>query len=463
MSQHESFKESLSFTVILLVASVPMAIEIVVTTTLAVGSRQLAAHGAIVVRLAAIEDLAGMTILCSDKTGTLTLNKMVIQEHTPTYVEGETQATILLSAAMAAKWHEPPRDALDTLVLGSANLAALADVTQTEYVPFDPTTKRTEGTIRMPNGDTFKVTKGAPHILCRLLNDPDLVHRVEEDVHRLGERGIRCLAVGKTDKSGNWKMLGLLTFLDPPRPDTKDTVHRAQSYGVEVKMITGDHLLIARETARALEMGDNIQDASRLPSLGPGGAVPPDLQEKFGHIIRPSNGFAQVFPEHKFLIVEALRQMGFKTGMTGDGVNDAPALKRADVGVAVQGATDAARAAADIVLTEPGLSTIVVGIITARQIFARMKSFIIYRIAATLQLLCFFFIAVFALQPVKFVPVPLPDTWHDETWPNFFKLPVILLMLITLLNDGTLISVGYDNVLPSPRPEKWYAVGFVFT
>jgi hypothetical protein len=171
-----------------------------------------------------------------------------------------------------------------------------------------------------------------------------------------------------------------------------------------------------------------------------------------------ADGFAQVYPEHKYLIVECLRELGYKTGMTGDGVNDAPALKRADVGVAVQGATDAARAAADIVLTQPGLSTIVNGILISRRIFVRIKNFLTYRIAATLQLLIFFFIAVFAYRPVEFMPADWktnPDFPDDSEWPAFFHMPVLMLMLITLLNDGTLIAIGYDNVEAREVPEKW--------
>lgn len=160
-----------------------------------------------------------------------------------------------------------------------------------------------------------------------------------------------------------------------------------------------------------------------------------------------------MFPEHKFLVVETFRQLGYKCGMTGDGVNDAPALKRADVGIAVAGATDAARAAADIVLTQEGLSTIILGLEIARQIFARMKSFLTYRIAATLQLLTFFFIAVFAFNPKDYAnSANVPDA---DQWPSFFSLPVIFLMIITLINDGTLISIGYDHAVPSKAPERW--------
>eukprot|EP01012_Entosiphon_sulcatum_P038967 TRINITY_DN508_c0_g1_i1.p1 TRINITY_DN508_c0_g1~~TRINITY_DN508_c0_g1_i1.p1 ORF type:complete len:933 (-),score=160.22 TRINITY_DN508_c0_g1_i1:390-3188(-) len=445
LGKGEKFREALSFTVVLIVASIPIAIEIVVTTTLAVGSRNLSRKGAIVTRLTAIEDMAGMNMLCSDKTGTLTLNKMVIQDETPVYLPGNDQASILVYAAMAAKWLEPPKDALDTLVLNAVDKKRLESVQLLDHIPFDPTVKRTEGTIRLPDGTSFKTTKGAPHIILKLTSDEQIKHQVEKDVHRFGERGIRSLAVAKTDAAGNWQMVGLLTFLDPPRPDTKDTIEKANHYGVEVKMITGDQILIARETARVLGMGTKIQDPTGLPSLPADGKPPANLGKMYGEPIMAANGFAQVYPEHKFLIVEALRQIGFKVGMTGDGVNDAPALKRADVGVAVEGATDAARAAADIVLTEPGLSTIVDGIVISREIFQRIKNFLTYRIAATLQLLVFFFVSVLALHPKE----------YREEWPDFFRMPVLMLMLITLLNDGTLISIGYDHVKASQIPEVW--------
>lgn len=458
--------EAISFTVVLLVASIPLAIEIVTNTTLALGSKELSRQGAIVSRLAAIEDLAGMSILCSDKTGTLTLNKMVIQAETPVYHQGEDQYSLLRFAAMAAKWKEPPKDALDTLTLNAVDMRSLDHIEQLAYMPFDPVVKRTEGTVKdSKTGEVWKTTKGAPHVLLKLLGDDaeHVKHAVEQDVKSLGARGIRCLAVARTlpGAGDKWIMLGLLTFLDPPRPDTKQTIEDANKYGVAVKMITGDHLLIAKNTAQCLEMGPNIFSAECLPLLDPETkAKPKDLGKNYGKLCFDADGFAQVFPEHKYLIVECLRELGFKTGMTGDGVNDAPALKRADVGVAVQGATDAARAAADIVLTQPGLSTIVYGIIIARCVFMRIRNFITYRIAATLQLLVFFFIAVFVFHPQDYFNRTHPDTaqlFPEElpVWPEFFHMPVLMLMLITLLNDGTLIAIGYDNVTPPKTPVKW--------
>eukprot|EP00300_Choanocystis_sp_HF-7_P004147 c13171_g1_i1.p1 GENE.c13171_g1_i1~~c13171_g1_i1.p1 ORF type:complete len:741 (-),score=194.91 c13171_g1_i1:68-2290(-) len=460
LGQDESLKSALSFTVVLIVASIPIAIEIVVTTTLALGSKELSKHGAIVARLAAIEDLAGMNILCSDKTGTLTMNKMVIQEETPVYTPGESQYSILRYAAMAAKWKEPPRDALDTMVLGQADLNSLDNCKQVSYMPFDPIHKRTEGTIEETLKDgtvaSFKISKGAPHVIASLCPDAEIHERCEADVKNYGKRGIRALAVAKADSDGEWKLLGLLPFLDPPRPDTKETIDNARKFGVDVKMITGDHLLIAKEMARRLGLGEHIQSSKNLPMLDEDQNKPKDLGAKYGKDILNSDGFAQVFPEHKYLIVEALRELNFKVGMTGDGVNDAPALKRADVGIAVHGATDAARAAADIVLTEPGLSTIIHGIIVSRCIFKRMLTFLTYRIAATLQLLLFFFIAVLAFPPSDYQPDPLPANWGDQAdWPPYFHIPVLMLMLITLLNDGTLITIGYDHVRPKSSPEKW--------
>nr|AWC08675.1 putative plasma membrane H+ ATPase [Chara australis] len=475
--RNQDFIEALRFVVVLMVASVPLAIEIVTTCTLAVGSRNLSAMNAIVTRLVSIEEMAGMNVLCSDKTGTLTLNKMVIQEDTPIFMRGETRETVIRSAALAAKWKEPPRDALDTMVLGTADLPSLDVYEQLDYMPFNPKVKRTEATLKGPDGKVFKTTKGAPHIILELCeNKREIANEVNARVNQFGLRGIRCLAVAKSDEGDRWRMMGVLTFLDPPRPDTKDTIERAQKFGVVVKMITGDQVVIALETARSLGLGTSIRGVQGLPSLGADNKIPKDLGKNYGRMILDCDGFAQVFPEHKYLIVEALRQIGCSVGMTGDGVNDAPALKRADVGIAVSGATDAARAASDIVLTSPGLSVVVEAIIVARCIFQRVKSFINYRIAATLQLLCFFFIAVFAFNPKDYQPPFCPgkgepelydSRWRhcierhekkkleEDGWPEFFQLPVLLLMLITLLNDGTLITIGYDYVIPSQNPEKW--------
>jgi len=348
--------------------SIPMAMEVVTTTTMAIGSHTLSRAGAIVARLSSIEELAGMNMLCSDKTGTLTMNKMMIQDETPIYQPGLTQADIVRDAALAAKWHEPPKDALDTLVLGQANIAQLDAYEMIDYQPFDPIFKRTEGTLKeIATGKVFKTTKGAPHIIAKLIEGPEAAG-VQADVNakvdNFAERGVRSLAVART-VNDKWQMQGILTFLDPPRPDTKATLHKAMEFGIDVKMITGDHTAIAKETARQLGLGTNILNAERLPGLDAHGKAPKDL-DKHVPLIMEADGFAQVFPEHKFLIVEALRQAGYAVGMTGDGVNDAPALKRADIGIAVQGATDAARAAADIVLTQPGLAVVVDAITIVR-------------------------------------------------------------------------------------------------
>eukprot|EP01111_Echinosteliopsis_oligospora_P009981 TRINITY_DN3021_c0_g1_i1.p1 TRINITY_DN3021_c0_g1~~TRINITY_DN3021_c0_g1_i1.p1 ORF type:complete len:1047 (+),score=290.77 TRINITY_DN3021_c0_g1_i1:125-3265(+) len=507
----QTLRDSASFAVVVIVASIPMAVEIVTTTTLAIGSKELSAFGAIVSRLAAIDDLAGLNMLCSDKTGTLTKNKMTIQPDAPCYEPNLNQMDLLKQAALAAKWESPPKDALDTLFLRchlwfpevkerlaehvaqNPNLTqeekdqwqnqeinvrlqdALADYESLAFMPFDPRVKRTENTIRVKStGVIFKVTKGAPHIIQALDKDEGKGHKIHHKVTELGEDGIRAVAIAVSDPINDqwvlgaeeqnvnpvWRVTGMLTFLDPPRDDTKSTIAKSQAYGVPVRMITGDHLLIAKKTCRDLDMGNmdrpewpHIQGPDHLPMLDAEGKPPADLVQNFGAYIKNADGFAQVFPEHKFLVVETFRQLGYKCGMTGDGVNDAPALKRADVGIAVAGATDAARAAADIVLTEEGLSTIVLGMEIARCIFARMKSFLTYRIAATLQLLSFFFIAVFVFNPADYAAHSSPPDGHE--WPSFFSLPVIFLMIITLINDGTLISIGYDHAVPSKYPERW--------
>jgi H+-transporting ATPase len=511
--------DSVAFCVVLLVASIPIAMPVVSTATMALGSRALSAKGAIVTRLASIEEVAGMDMLCSDKTGTLTKNIMELQEDIPIFTDGVTKTDVLKYAAMAAKWKEPPKDALDTLVLKSFDpdvkgtpgapppkqlpfprpklSELLSPYEMLDHIPFNPTDKRTESTIKCPEG-YFKVSKGAPHVILHMSHNQDEIHdAVESTVNGFAMRGVRCLSVARTKVSPKpieegeevWEYLGIITFLDPPREDTAETIRRAREYFVEVKMITGDQVLIAKDMAKTIGLGQHILLSDGIPDLPADKKAPPDTGLKYGKLIEDTDGFAQVFPEHKFMIVEALKQRGWACGMTGDGVNDAPALKVANIGIAVEGATDAAQAASDIVLTEPGLSTIVDAIVLSRQIFQRLRNYVIYRIACTIQLLLFFFIGVVMIRVAskeyvgmspgcQGVNDPIPNPIHlnakgfdkdfgekgfgdegiadvDFLCNKQFELPVIAIVLITILNDGTIISIAYDTVVASPRPEHW--------
>lgn len=515
--------DSVAFCVVLLVASIPIAMPVVSTATMALGSRALSAKGAIVTRLASIEEVAGMDMLCSDKTGTLTKNIMELQEEVPTFTDGVTKVDVLKYAAMAAKWEEPPKDALDTLVLKSFDpdvkptkenpkptqlsfprpklTELLSPYKMIDHTPFNPTDKKTESVIQGPDG-YFKVSKGAPHVILHMTHNQDeIAERVEATVNGYAMRGVRCLSVARTRtqqqpfKEGEeadevWEYLGIITFLDPPREDTAETIRRAREYFVEVKMITGDQVLIAKDMAKTIGLGQHILLSDGIPDLPADKKAPPDTGLKYGKMIEETDGFAQVFPEHKFMIVEALKQRGWACGMTGDGVNDAPALKVANIGIAVEGATDAAQAASDIVLTQPGLSTIVDAIVLSRQIFQRLRNYVIYRIACTIQLLLFFFIGVVMIRVANeqykgMSPgcqgvddkIPTDIDLSDEAFKTFkdfgtvkddkhfaevdvlcnkqFELPVIAIVLITILNDGTIISIAYDTVVASPRPEHW--------
>jgi H+-transporting ATPase len=384
---------------------------------------------------------------------------MVIQEDTPTFAPGHDRASVLQAAALAMKWLEPPADALDTMTLGAADIDTIKAQgwTTVDFEPFDASVKRTSATVYSPKHGYRRVAKGALHAIMALAVQGKATEAIEADadakINEFALRGVRCMAVGATRGGHDTKeaaeaapleLIGLLTFLDPPRPDTHETVEKAMAMGVDVKMATGDSLVIAKETMRMLGLGTDIISAKEVkwPKVSPTGELPSDLGTTLAPRAVRADGFAQVFPEHKFAIVEALRQAGFAVGMTGDGVNDAPALKRAHVGIAVAGATDAARAAADIVLTQPGLSAITVALREARIVFRRISNFILYRIAATLYLVAFFFIAVFAIKPSS----------YNVDYPKYFSLPVLLLLLITALNDGTFVFIGKDTVKPSPRP-----------
>ena len=272
------------------------------------------------------------------------------------------------------------------------------------------------------------MTKGAPQVILALTPDAD---RAEADkaVQAFAERGFRSLGVARAEGDGPWTFLGVLPLSDPPRDDAKATIETAEAMGVSVKMVTGDAIAIARETAKVLGLGSDIVDAGML------GEAKGKTTAALAASIEKADGFAQVFPEHKFHLVEILQERGHIVGMTGDGVNDAPALKKADCGIAVDGATDAARAAASIVLTTPGLSVIIDAIKESRNIFQRMNSYAIYRITETLRVLLFITLAILAF--------------------NFFPLTAIMIVMLALLNDGAILSIAYDTVRYKNEPEAW--------
>ncbi len=376
--RHDPLFETLQFALILTVASIPVALPAVLSVTMAVGAEKLARMKAIVSRLVSIEETAGMDILCSDKTGTLTKNQLTLGEAQP--ARGATLDELMLAAALSSRRDAP--DAIDSAILAGEPAAATLDsYALRAFRPFDPVVKRAEADVEA-KGVRFTVAKGAPQVIVDLCK-PDAAERKAIDalVDEDAGKGYRTLGVARADASGSWRFLGLLPLFDPPRDDSAETIATARAMGVGVKMVTGDHEAIAAEIAGTLGLGRRIVVAADAFADG---RPDPDAAR-----IVAGDGFARVFPEHKFKIVKILQGAGHIVGMTGDGVNDAPALKQADVGIAVSGATDAARAAADLVLSAPGLSVITRAIEEARRIFERMTSYATYRIAETIRLLLF--------------------------------------------------------------------------
>ncbi len=423
----DQFLTTLQFALVLTVAAIPVAMPTVLSVTMAVGARLLATKQAIVSRLVAIEELAGVDVLCSDKTGTLTQNKLTLGD--PFAVNGVTAEEVILDAALASRGDDD--DTIDLAVLGGVtDPDVLSSYEVAHFQPFDPVGKRTEATVNAPDGTTFKVTKGAPQVILELsANAAEVKGSVDHAVNEFAARGFRSLGVARAQGDGPWQLIGVLPLFDPPRDDAKATLATARQLGVTVKMVTGDALAIAQETAKKLGLGTNILDAAGL------GDTHRQESQAVTASIEDADGFAQVFPEHKFHIVDVLQKQGHIVGMTGDGVNDAPALKKADCGIAVSGATDAARAAASIVLMTPGLSVIIDAIKESRRIVARMNSYAIYRIAETLRVLGFVTLAILLF--------------------NFFPVTAIMIVLLALLNDGSILSIAYDNVQYKNRPEAW--------
>ena len=418
---------TLQFALVLTVAAIPVAMPTVLSVTMAVGARLLAQKKAIVSRLAAIEELAGIDILCSDKTGTLTQNKLTLGE--PYCADSVTSERLITYAALASRRED--QDPIDLAIFNGLDKDNQADLYRVlHFVPFDPVHKRTEATVVSPDGQTLKVTKGAVQVILDLIPDATQIHaQIDEAVNQFATRGYRSLGVAATSEGDKWQFMGVLPLFDPPREDSKETIKTANEMGIEVKMVTGDQLAIAKEVAGQLDLGTNILDTELFTN------AKYHEQAQLEDTIEQADGFAQVFPEHKYHIVDVLQKRNHIVGMTGDGVNDAPALKKADAGIAVAGATDAARAAADIVLLTPGLSVIIDAVKESRKIFQRMNSYAIYRIAETMRVLFFMTLSILVF--------------------NFYPVTAIMIVLLAILNDGAILSIAYDRVWYSQDPEKW--------
>ncbi|MEJ2730485.1 MAG: plasma-membrane proton-efflux P-type ATPase [Deltaproteobacteria bacterium] len=422
--------ELVQFALILTVASIPVAMPAVLSVTMALGALVLSKLKAIVSRLESIEEMAGMDILCSDKTGTLTQNKLTLGD--PMIFGAKDSQDLILAAALASKAED--QDAIDLAVIGGLeDQTALNSHEQTKFVPFDPVGKRTEATVRDSGGKTFMVTKGAPQVILALAQaDQDTKTKAERAIGDFAAKGYRTLGVARAEDGGPWQFQGILPLYDPPREDSTEIIRQARSHGITVKMVTGDNLAIAREIAGQLGMGKTIYVADNLlQSDKEACQMADDTAEK----VEQADGFAQVFPEHKYGIVKALQARGRIVGMTGDGVNDAPALKQADIGIAVSGATDAARAAASLVLTAPGLSVIINAVEEARRIFERMNSYAIYRITETIRIMVFVVLAMIVF--------------------NFYPITAIMIILLAFLNDVPIMTIAYDKTGLDPKPVHW--------
>jgi H+-transporting ATPase len=421
--------ELLQFALVLTVAAIPVAMPAVLTVTLAVGAIALARKEAIVSKLVSIEELAGVDILCSDKTGTITQNMLTVANVQA--FDGFSVDDVLLFGTLASRAEN--RDPIDTAVINQAKSVKNVTVTLEGYSvddfkPFDPVSKRTVATVKpQTQKASFKVSKGAPQVILDLVeNKTSISAKIDETVLSFASKGFRALGVGKQDENGAWQYVGLIAIYDPPRVDSGETIKNAQKMGINVKMVTGDHIAIAKEISREVNLGGNILPANAFVDR-------PDSETK--GLIENADGFAQVFPEHKYRIVQILQEQGHIIGMTGDGVNDAPALKKADAGIAVAGATDAAKSAADVVLTKPGLSVIVDAIKESRKIFQRMQNYSIYRIAETTRVLIFMTLSILIF--------------------NFYPVTAVMIVILALLNDLPIMTIAYDNVKIQPKPVRW--------
>ena len=406
---------------------------------MAVGAAYLAKKKAIVQKLSAIESLAGVEILCSDKTGTLTKNKLTLAE--PFCVSGVEPDDLMLTACLAASRKKKGIDAIDKAFLKSLRYyprakGVLSKYKVIQFNPFDPVSKKVSAVVESPQGERITCVKGAPLFVLKTVTED---HEIPEEVDTayknkvadFATRGYRSLGVArKRGEAGRWEILGIMPCMDPPRHDTGKTINEAKTLGLSIKMLTGDAVGIARETSRQLGLGTNVYNAEKL-GLSGGGSMPGSEVYDF---VEAADGFAEVFPQHKYNVVEILQQRGYLVAMTGDGVNDAPSLKKADTGIAVEGASDAARSAADIVFLAPGLSAIIDALKTSRQIFHRMYAYVVYRIALSLHLEIFLGLWIAILNQ---------------------NLNLQLVVFIAIFADIATLAIAYDNAPFDRKPVKW--------
>ena len=483
LSRHESEIDLLIYALVLTISAIPVAMPAVLTVTMAIGATVLARKQAIVSRLDAIEELAGVDVLCSDKTGTLTQNRMSLADP---YVDPRFQREdLFLYAALASREenHDPIEEPIFAELDELGLRPRLAAYRVEKFIPFDPVRKRTEAHLVDESGHRLVAVKGAPQVVIELCQGPDFDKEAAyRKVDEFAEKGFRTLGVAiRREGEPGFTFLGLIPLFDPPREDSKAVIAELKAKGVEVKMVTGDNIAVARYIARLLDIGDNIQDVRELKGQSTeeylfltrliakalvnvlGGVSEKEAEAKAEEVVKrvrkeldqmplppgtvkrheseiieaieQANGFAQVYPEDKYFIVEELQKADHIVGMTGDGVNDAPALKKADCGIAVSGATDAARAAADIVLTAPGLGVILEAIRQARITFERMQSYTIFRIAETIRIIFFMGLAIGVFE--------------------FYPITAIMIIVLALLNDIPILAIAYDNTKVRERPIRW--------
>ncbi|CAA18989.2 Plasma membrane ATPase [Schizosaccharomyces pombe] len=428
----------LEYTLAITIIGVPVGLPAVVTTTMAVGAAYLAKKKAIVQKLSAIESLAGVEILCSDKTGTLTKNRLSLGE--PYCVEGVSPDDLMLTACLASSRKKKGLDAIDKAFLKALRNYPKAKDQLSKYKvldfhPFDPVSKKITAYVEAPDGQRITCVKGAPLWVFKTVQDDHEVPEAITDAYReqvndMASRGFRSLGVARKADGKQWEILGIMPCSDPPRHDTARTIHEAIGLGLRIKMLTGDAVGIAKETARQLGMGTNVYNAERL-GLSGGGDMPGSEVNDF---VEAADGFAEVFPQHKYAVVDILQQRGYLVAMTGDGVNDAPSLKKADAGIAVEGASDAARSAADIVFLAPGLSAIIDALKTSRQIFHRMYAYVVYRIALSLHLEIFLGLWLIIRNQL---------------------LNLELIVFIAIFADVATLAIAYDNAPYAMKPVKW--------